>query len=129
MGWPFLNGMQQKEIFLASGPSTLSVAPKPADASSLFRLKAETDPILLLAQCRTVDNEQKPNIPKRKYVIMASKQGFQAMKFFQLLSHLQYVDIFLNQIRGDYFNLVRFEDSMPITNKFTVVSYMMPCSL
>jgi len=129
MGWQFLNGMQQKEIFLASGPSTLSVAPKSADASSLFRLRAETDPVPLFAQCRTADNEQKPNIPKRKYVIMASKQGFQGIKFFQLISHVQYVDILLNQIRGVYFNLVRFEDSMPITNKITVISYMMPCSL
>jgi hypothetical protein len=42
----FLNGIQQKEILLASGPSPLSVAPKSADASSLFRLRAETDPVV-----------------------------------------------------------------------------------
>jgi len=66
MDWHFLSGMQQKEIFLASGPSTISVAPKSADASSLFRLRAETEAVLLLAECKTADNEQKPNISKRK---------------------------------------------------------------
>ena len=127
--WHFLNGMQQKEIFLASGSSTISVAPISADTSPLFRLREETEAVLLLAECKTADKEQKPNIPKRKYVIMASKPSFQAMKIFQLIFHAQYVDILLNQIRGEYFNLVRFEDSMSITKKITVVLYMMPCSL
>jgi len=55
---------------------------------------------------------------------MASTPSFQAMKIFQLISHAQYVDVLLNQIRGEYFNLVRYEDSMLITKKITVVSYM-----
>jgi hypothetical protein len=75
--------MQQKEIFLAFGPSTLSVAPKSADVSSLFRLRAEIDPVVLLAECKTAGNEQKPSIPKRKYVTMASKPSFRAIKMFQ----------------------------------------------
>jgi hypothetical protein len=130
MDWHFLNGMKQKEIFQASGPPTLSVAPKSADASSLFRLRAETNPVLLLSECKTADNEQKPNIPKRKYVTMASRPSFQAIKVFQLISHAQYVDVLLNQIRGAYFNLVRSEDSMLITKKITVVSYVTSlCSL
>jgi hypothetical protein len=116
--------MQHKEIFLASGPSTLSVAPKSVDISSLFRLRAETDPVLLLAKCKTADSKQKPNIPKRKYVTMASKPSFQATKIFQLISHAQYVDILLNKIRGEYLNLVRFEHSMSITKKINVVLYM-----
>ena len=124
MEWHFLNGKQLKEIFVASGPSTLSVAPISADVSSLFRLRAETDPVLLLVECKTADNEQKPNIPKRKYVTMASKPSFQAFKIFRLISHAEYVDILLKQVRREYFNVVGFEDPMPITKKITVVSYM-----
>jgi hypothetical protein len=79
MDWHFLNGMQQKEIFLASGPSTLSVAPKSAETTSLFRLRAETDPVLLPAGWETADNEEKPNIPKRKHVTLASKPSFKSI--------------------------------------------------
>jgi hypothetical protein len=65
--------MQQKEIFLASGPTALSVRPRSADASPIFHLRAETHPIVLLAESEKTDNKQNPNSPKCKYVILASK--------------------------------------------------------
>ena len=64
-----------------------------------------------------------------KYVSLASGPSFQATNIFPLMSHAQWVDIQLNQIRGQYFKVIRTGDSMPITRKVTIVSRMTPCSL